>query len=439
MNNESGLATIGLRMRLAYLRARLVQPYRHSIVRRTGILLAFVLPAFAANFVVQYGAARLLSVDQFGVFYVANNIGNVLFSGSVVLNTFFTRYLVSLELSSGTGTAYLALLRIERVVVLYGAGCAAAIFVFLLLVASQIGVQSRIIVLLIVLDAYTAYVADLGRILLQSVRRTVQLGLYTLVWMLLRLVFCMAAIYAFGTVPAALGGLIASAVVMLAGLHVWTVMHRRSDSAALPPLPSARTLVPVFVSFGLLIAVSNLDVLLGYFLLSESDLGAYSASSILPKAIVVLTMPLLQMLFPMLARHDPAVQRLRVVLGKSGLLILALTSGAVGFIWAASGWLCGGPWSIRYCEVSTMNILLLSAVPLVILRGLALFQFARGRDWLATSLVVPTIGYLHGAWHFSADPVALAKGFVLFALASLLFLSTVHVCAGVLGSRRMAG
>jgi hypothetical protein len=52
----------------------------------------------------------------------------------------------------------------------------------LLVVAKHVGVSSTLIVLLIVLDTYLAYVADLARVLLQSLRRTMLLGTYTLMW-----------------------------------------------------------------------------------------------------------------------------------------------------------------------------------------------------------------------------------------------------------------
>lgn len=82
----------------AELKGLIKRPYHDSVIRRAVILLALVVPAFAANMLIHYGAAALLAPDQFGVFYVANAISNVLFSGSLVLNMVFTRYLVSVEL-----------------------------------------------------------------------------------------------------------------------------------------------------------------------------------------------------------------------------------------------------------------------------------------------------------------------------------------------------
>jgi hypothetical protein len=64
--------------------------------------------------------------------------------------------------------------------------------------SEKIGVQSPIIILLILLDAYTAYIGDFGRVLLQS--RTIILGFYTTAWMYLRFGPCIAGILFFGTV-----------------------------------------------------------------------------------------------------------------------------------------------------------------------------------------------------------------------------------------------
>src|SRR3974390_2330120 len=68
--------------------------YDSSVVRRTLIFIVLIVPAFLANFLLYYFAARLLPADQFGLFYVANTVGNVIFSAALIFNVFFSRVLV---------------------------------------------------------------------------------------------------------------------------------------------------------------------------------------------------------------------------------------------------------------------------------------------------------------------------------------------------------
>ena len=395
--------------------------YESSIVRRSMILLGLGLPAFGAGLLTNYLAAALLPAEGFGVFYVASTLVNVLYSGSLVLNLFFTRYLVSVVQAAGQETAFAAARRVEWIVILWGSVCATAVFLVLLMIASQFGVQSRLIVLLVILDAFTAYVADLGRALLQSLRRTFMLGVYTLAWMLLRLLLCVVGILAFGTAWGALLGSVAASVIVFAGFHLGVATRARSVRTAVQPLPSPTTLLPAVLGYGLLIAVSNLDVLLSYFFLTDGDLAVYSASSVFPKAILVATTPLLQMLFPMMMGH-PADRATRIIVRKSSGVVFALTVSGVAVFWLTSDWLCGGTWGLKLCQSPPLGILLLSVIPLALLRVFVLLQFARGRDWFTLWLIVPTMTYMVLAWMSVRSIATLAEGFAVFAAAVLVCL-----------------
>jgi O-antigen/teichoic acid export membrane protein len=427
-----------LTTQLLGLRRLINRPYHDSVIRRAAILLMLVVPAFAANMMVSYGAAALLAPDQFGIFYVANTISNVLFSGSLVLNMVFTRYLVAIALQQEQRAVSFGLGRLERVVIGWGALGAAAGFVTLWAIGRRVGMQSNLILLLVILDVYTAYVADLGRILLQSLRRTVALGLYTLVWMLLRLVLCMLGVLAFHTVWGGFLGIVASAMLVSSALHIWAARQRREERMEVPPVPSLWAISPVLIAYGLTIAVSNLDVLLSYFLLDGADLGTYSASSVFPKAIIVVIMPLLQMLFPIAIGTHLSGQQSHMILAKSGVVIIAVTLCGTIATWMLSGLLCGGTWGIKHCEAQTLDVLLWSVAPLVLLRAVVLLQFARGADWLAASLAVPMIGYLYVAWQVHPDYPALARTFTIFSFAALVFLGIVHAGADFIGARRAA-
>ena len=425
-------------MSLGGVRQLVGRRYSDSVIRRTVLLAMLIAPAFGANFLVQYSAAALFPVADFGVFYVANTLGNVLFSGSLILNMYFTRHLVGIQQAAGEGAAFAAMRRLERIVVLWGGAVSALAFVALFNAAGRVGVQSWLVLLLIILDSYTAYVGDLGRVMLQSLRRTVQLGLYTLVWMVLRLVLCVVGILVFHSVWGALTGVVASSVVVWLGFHVWVAKSAGRVETELPSLPRILELLPFVAGYGLMIAVSNLDILLSYFLLSQEQVGIYSASSIFPKAILVVTMPLLQMLFPMLLSQQGSTRDFRVMLFKSVGVVAVLTALGTGLVWLASDWLCGGSWGLRNCQPGPLGVLLLSVIPLALLRILVLLQFTRGQDWLAIWLAVPTAAYVWLAWHSDRDIATVAWQFTGFAVVSLLFLLLVQGVAELLW-RRAAG
>ncbi len=145
-------------------------------------------------------AAQLLLADQFGLFYVAVTISNVLYSDANILNAFLTRHLARISQTNGADAIVPTMLRLERQIIFIGAIASTLLFIAFLIAARQIGVTSPVLILLIVIDVYTAYVTDLGRVLLQSLRKTLALGLYTTTWMFLRLGLRIAGIALFKTV-----------------------------------------------------------------------------------------------------------------------------------------------------------------------------------------------------------------------------------------------
>ncbi len=408
------------------------QGYGTSIVRRAMLLCFFILPAFGANLLVHYFGAALLSPESFGVFYVANTLGNVLFSGALILNTLVTRHLVKAAADGREGAAIASWLHIERAAIGWGALTAAGTFIGLLLIGHAVGMRSWTIALLVVVDTYAAYVADLGRALLQSLRRTLLLGLYTLGWMAGRLALCVAGILVFDTAGGALLGSLGSALVVVVCFHLLFVRGASARRVAVLALPSLLPLLPITLGYGVVIAVSNLDVLISFVLLSESDLGTYSASSVFPKAILVVTMPVLQFLFALMTAEHSGGLGYRRAAGKSGAIVFGLALVGAATVWLSAPWSCGGPWGLSLCEGTTLKVLLLSVLPLSLLRVLVLLQFARGRDARVLFLVLPVALYLWLAWNSGRSIDVVAEQFSMFSAACfVLFLALCVVADAV--------
>jgi hypothetical protein len=403
--------------------------YHTSVLRRSMLLLTLLVPAYCANLAIMYVGAKLLSADQFGLFYVANTLGNILFSGSVILNMFFTRHLVTVVPGGGEATAFGQMRRIERAVVSWGGGLAAGVFIAMLAVSGHIGVQSHLIILLIVLDAFTSYLGELGRVMLQYLHRTVWLGLYTLLWMVLRLTLCVAGMLISRTVWGGLAGVVLSTVLVYAGFHLWVARCASPPSQQRASLPSVVSVIPTILGYGLSILISNLDILLSYLSLNPTDLSAYSASSLFPKAMLVVTTPLLQMLFPAMVANKAPAGAPAILFGKIGVTMLGLSVAGIAFIWQLSGQACGGPWGMPLCEPSLLEVMLLSVVPLVLLRLIVLTEFASGRDWTVLWLAAPVALFLAAIRLSPPDKAAMAGDFAIFSVAVVVFALLISVFA----------
>ncbi len=408
---------------LGELRKRLEAGYESSVFRRAFLLLALVVPAFVANFLVLYVCAQWLGAADFGVFYAANAIGNILFSGSLILNLAFTRYLSTLAAAQGPKGLIAGAYKIQSALLRWGSLVTAALIASGVLAGSRIGVRSAIVVVLVVLDAYTAYLGDIGRVLLQVSRRTIALGLYTLVWMALRLVLCMVGLWWGGTVWGALAGIVLSSVAMIVALNVFLARQPRSATQSIGHPPRLTSELPSIVGYGLLVTVSNLDVLVGYFILPSVAFGLYSASAVLPKAILTVVTPLQQMLFPHMVAgsgDDTDNRRFRL---RAGIAVVGIA--ALGTVMAAivEPIACGASPGIVLCRPSLMNVILLSIVPLVLVRVILLDDIVGYRPHNAFLLLIPLVGY--ALWTVSAAhglETTLAWSYLVCSLAAAAIL-----------------
>lgn len=415
------------------LKRLLTDRYESSVFRRTFLLLALIVPAFVANFLVLYVCAHWLGAADFGVFYAANTIGNILFSGSLILNLAFTRYLSNVLVAQGPQGVLTATFKVQRTVLWWGGLIAAALMLSGVVAGNRVGVRSAIVVVLVVLDAFTAYVGDVGRILLQSVRRTVALGLYTLIWMVLRLLLCLAGLLWFGTVRGALAGIVLSSVVMIAAFNI--VLRRRAGSANEPvaQLPALASELPGILGYGLLVTVSNLDILVGYFILPSVNFGIYSASSILPKAILTVIMPLQQMLFPHMVAGGPNQRDGQRFRQKTAFAVLGLAAVGTAATFVIEPFACGASPGILLCRPSLMNIILLGVVPLALVRLLLLDDIVSHRPFRAFYLLLPLIGFSIWATQAAVGAeVVMAWGYFVCCLTATLILFGLRLMSNLM-------
>jgi len=191
--------------------------------------------------------------------------------------------------------------------------------IFMAMLGQLIGVKTLHIGLLIVLGVYVFFLADSVRAVFQGLRKFVHLGITGLGLMATRFTLAITAIYVIGTAWAGLTGILLAFVLVFAVGYRFLTARGEADAATGPAdMPNLVKMAPFLSSYGLLITLMYADIMQAYLGLGLVDLGRYSASSILPKAILIMTMPVIQVFFTVMVGQKKITENRRVVLAAWG-------------------------------------------------------------------------------------------------------------------------
>src|SRR5262249_18420353 len=148
---------------------------------------------------------------------------------------------------------------------------------------------------------------------------------------------------------------------------------RRAHPEPRPELPTLAGILPLILGYGTVMASYYLDIGMAYVALPSAEFGSYSASSVFPKMVLTGMMPIMLMLFPLMVGERTAVPL--AVVRRIGWVLTGLSLVAMAVLFAAAPILCAGRWGIRYCEPGSYDLMLLSLVPLTLLRLLVFVTF----------------------------------------------------------------
>lgn len=403
------------------MRQLLKMNWQKSILRRASMLLMFLLPGFLLNYVLVLGASRMLELGAFGVFYTAISIVNLFFMPAVIVGCFFVLDVAEAEARGGPEAAY-GIYRRHLVLTarwgfylscLLAAGFAAA-FVALPVTAWPLFVM-------VVLTAYSSYFVECQRSCLQGMQRFGRLGAMGLSWMGGRCLLGLAGIYLVGTAWGGMAG-VAIAGILVFAVGQWVLSGEYATVPKAPPMDrSTRRRLLVFItSYGIYPIAVYLDILLGYVVLPADALGAYSASSVLPKALILAAAPIVQVMFPVLIA-DRAKSESRLPSTSKGLLFTAVfTAVAVVALLAFDDLVCGGRIGVRNCMSGLLLPLGLSSIALCLIRVLVLRKLAEGYYWQSLLLLVPGAGFVVAALQGPQTPESLAFNYALLTWLALI-------------------
>jgi O-antigen/teichoic acid export membrane protein len=360
---------------------------RHSIIRRSLVLTTFYISGHGFYYLLLLIANAMLDPTGFGRLYTGWAVLNVLVAPISIIALLLSGYFAETNASKGPAFVSRMLARIAAIALPWTAATVLALEVLFYLGGRLIGVDSLALILVLPLTAVSFLGVEIVRASLQGTLRFFAYGVSWLLW-------CVAqcALGALGLLLTQLpwgcfAGMLAANLLTL-GCLSWAVA---GGGAAVPDvtedapklasysLRRALAFCSAFVGF---VLFNNADIFLAYLILSPADLGIYTASSVLPKAIVTATQPVVQIILPVVISIQGEGEDTSQAVIKAIFAAFALGVAAFVVLWIGSDLACGAPHGIRFCTSPLMLLLAAAAVPLSVIRTLVTADVAHGRYWL---------------------------------------------------------
>lgn len=416
---------------------------RHSIIRRSLVLTTFYISGHGFYYLLLLIANAMLDPAGFGRLYTGWAILNVLVAPISIIALLLSSYFA--EANTAKGPAYVAqlLARAGAMALPWSAGTVILLEVLFYVGGRLIGVDSLALILVLPLTAVSFLGVEIVRASLQGTLRFFAYGVSWFLW-------CVAqcALGALGLLLTQLpwgcfaGMLVANLLTL--GCLGWAVAGGgmaapavADDSPAIAPYSPRRAIgfCSAFIGF---VLFNNADIFLAFLILGPADLGVYTSSSVLPKAIVTATQPVIQIILPVVISIQGEGRDTSQAVRKAIIAAFALGAMAFGVLWAGSDLACGSVHGIRFCSPPLMLLLAAAAVSLSVIRTLVTADVAHGRYWLPhlpiAALVVFAASMALLKAHGQAEDFHLATTYLFCCWGLLLF----WVVAGILRGGRFA-
>jgi O-antigen/teichoic acid export membrane protein len=360
---------------------------RHSIIRRSLILTTFYISGHAFYYLLLLIANAMLDPTGFGRLYTGWAVLNVLVAPISIMALLLSSYFAQANSSKGSAFVSRMLARIAAIALPWTAATVLVLEVLFYLGGRLIGVDSLALVLVLPLTAVSFLGVEIVRASLQGTLRFVAYGASWFLWCVAQCAVGAVGLFLTRSPWGCFAGMLAANLLTLGGL-CWAVAgggatapDATEDGPKLASYSLRRALAfcSAFVGF---VLFNNADIFLAYLILNPADLGIYTASSVLPKAIVTATQPVVQIILPVVISIQGEGEDTSQAVMKAIFAAFALGAAAFVVLWAGSDLACGSPHGIRFCTSPLMLLLAAAAVPLSVIRTLVTADVAHGRYWL---------------------------------------------------------
>ncbi|HWX85683.1 MAG TPA: hypothetical protein VNZ48_18955 [Xanthobacteraceae bacterium] len=360
---------------------------RHSIIRRSLVLTTFYISGHGFYYLLLLIANAMLDPTGFGRLYTGWAVLNVLVAPISIIALLLSSYFAQANSSKGPAFVSRMLARIAAIALPWTAATVLLLEVLFYIGGRLIGADSLALILVLPLTAVSFLGVEIVRASLQGTLRFVAYGASWFLWCVAQCAVGVVGLLLTRSPWGCFAGMLAANLLTLGGL-CWVIAGRGSaaatteeDSPALAAYSLRRALAfcSAFVGF---VLFNNADIFLAYLILNPADLGIYTASSVLPKAIVTATQPVVQIILPVVISIQGEGEDTSQAVMKAIFAAFALGAAAFVVLWAGSDLACGSPHGIRFCTSPLMLLLAAAAVPLSVIRTLVTADVAHGRYWL---------------------------------------------------------
>lgn len=358
---------------------------RHSIIRRSLILTTFYISGHGFYYLLLLIANGMLDPIGFGRLYTGWAVLNVLVAPISIIALLLSSYFAQANASKGPAFVSGMLARVATIALPWTAATVLLLEIVFYVGGRLIGADSLALILVLPLTAVSFLGVEIVRASLQGTLRFVAYGASWFLWCVAQCAVGAVGLLLTRSPWGCFAGMLVANLLTLGGL-CWAVAGGAAadvtaDSPKLAPYSLRRALAfcSAFVGF---VLFNNADIFLAYLILSPADLGIYTASSVLPKAIVTATQPVVQIILPVVISIQGEGEDTSQAVMKAIFAAFALGAAAFVVLWLGSDLACGAPHGIRFCTSPLMLLLAAAAVPLSVIRTLVTADVAHGRYWL---------------------------------------------------------
>ena len=403
---------------------------QHSVIRRSLLVSAAFIIGHLFHYALMFSANRILNPGGFGRFYTAISLLNILALPATVLSFTLVRHFSMVYTAAGSASLAREVNALMRRHALIGLVLVLLSGLALVLIGSLIGADAFLLLMLVPSTALAFYLFEMARAALQS---RLDFHGYSAAWLLWRFgqfVLALAGLLLTGAPWAGMAGIFVATVATV--VILLRVIGRNQDMApagatAWPPF-DVTAAIPFVLQYGLFTLVCNIDVLFAYLLLDNEQLGIYAASSLLPKAIVTATLPVTQVMLPVMSTSIEVRQRVRTALIKALAVTLFLSATAALALVLGRDLACNEQFGIRFCSTRLLSVLALGAIPLSLGRVLVVagLAFEGSLRIAAPALVLPAFAALLLIWPASPATLANIYAAICWLFASAYALAMYH-------------
>jgi hypothetical protein len=398
----------------------------HSIIRRSAGVTAAFLFGHAFNYALYWGADHILDPARFGLFYTAVVSVGVAMSPMIAVTLVLARHFASIAAREGRESVTAA----TRAVLAFCARACPVVLVFSALIASAapfVGVDSWQVAFFIPLTVFASVIVEIERSALQGMLLFARSSALWIANTGAQFAFSLGALYVFSTVWTGIAGLLIGAVGAGVAFAPWFFRSNQQRKPAQPILPFLKRDAPFVVSYSLFVLFNNLDILAAYFLLPRIDLGIYTASALLPKAIVTATFAVAQVILPVLTARRTTGLPLGRTLIKGVGLTLGVASGAFVLLSTGVPWLQSTPLAIRGLDLELMRMLAIGAVAFCALRVLVVIEVALQQYAIGIAQAGAVVVFALLCTGSPASPVRIAELYVMVGVAFVMLTGAVSI------------